>query len=165
MAFRYLLYSMYSSPSWVCWIDRVDILFEWLTICWKVFPPHTYAAVVIFLWGAIARLQAAIQSWAGMMVCCFFLGAVECGFGTVSPSFFHFSFPAPAHRDLCRSCCRCKCVRGCIGLRIERYLNRDFPTEIVIYFRGGANLFYGCCGVVFPAGRTWGGQVSKTGGA
>jgi MFS family permease len=70
-----------------------DILFEWLTILWKVFPPHRYVATVVFLWGLIATLQAVTQTWAAMMVCRFFLGVAECGFGPGIPLFLSFFYP------------------------------------------------------------------------
>jgi len=70
-----------------------DILFEWLTICWKLFKPHRYAATVVFLWGLLATMQAVTQTWAGMMVCRFFLGAIECGFGPGLPLYLSFFYP------------------------------------------------------------------------
>jgi MFS family permease len=71
----------------------LDILFEWLTILWKVFPAHRYAATVVFLWGLAATMQAATTTWAGMMVCRFFLGAIECGFGPGLPLYLSFFYP------------------------------------------------------------------------
>jgi len=71
----------------------LDILFEWLTILWKVFPPHRYAAVVVFLWGFTATMQATTTTWAGMMACRFFLGAIECGFGPGLPLYLSFFYP------------------------------------------------------------------------
>jgi MFS family permease len=68
-------------------------LFEWLTILWKVFKPHKYAATVVFLWGVAATLQAAAFSWAGEMVARFFLGAIECGFGPGLPLYLSFFYP------------------------------------------------------------------------
>jgi len=79
-----------------------------------------------------------------------------------------FLSPPPsrsAHRDLSGGRRRCKCVRGCPGLRIESYYVGDCAVEIVIYFGGGADLSYGCCGVVFLTGRTGRGQVFEAGGA
>jgi MFS family permease len=60
---------------------------------WKVFKPHQYVAGVIFLWGTVATLQAATTSWAGMMACRFFLGAIECGFGPGLPLYLSFFYP------------------------------------------------------------------------
>jgi len=78
--------------------------------CWKLFPPHRYAAVMIFL---RASLQAATQSWAGIMVCRFFLGAVECVFGA-GLSFF-LSNPYPRHE---------------IGLRIGIFVARSAAANV-----------------------------------
>jgi len=47
----------------------------------------------VFLWGVVATLQAATTTWAGMMVCRFFLGAIECGFGPGLPLFLSFFYP------------------------------------------------------------------------
>jgi MFS family permease len=60
---------------------------------WKVFKPHQYAAVVVFLWGFAATMQAATTTWAGMMVCRFFLGAIECGFAPGIPLYLSFFYP------------------------------------------------------------------------
>src|SRR5438270_11723975 len=72
----------------------LDILFEWLTILWKVFKPHRYAATVVFLWGLVATLQAATTTWSGIMTARFFLGAIECGFGPCLPFTSPSSTPA-----------------------------------------------------------------------
>jgi MFS family permease len=58
-----------------------------------VFPPHRYVAVVVFLWGFAAAMQAATTSWSGMMACRFFLGAIECGFGPGLPLYISFFYP------------------------------------------------------------------------
>ena len=128
-----------------------DILFQWLTIPWKVFPPHRYVATVVFLWGLIATLQAATQTWAGMMVCRFFLGVVECGFGPGIPLFLSFFYP-----------------RHEIGLRIGIFLsgaalasayggalayalrNCAMDIVIVVHSRGCPELFIGDCSLVLP---------------
>jgi MFS family permease len=58
-----------------------------------MFPPHKWVAVVVFLWGTVATLQAATTTWAGEMVCRFFLGAIECGFGPGLPLYLSFFYP------------------------------------------------------------------------
>jgi MFS family permease len=72
---------------------NLDICFEWLTMLWKIFKPHQYAAGAIFLWGLVATLQATTTSWAGMMACRFFLGLTECGFGPGLTLYLSFFYP------------------------------------------------------------------------
>jgi len=38
-------------------------------------------------------MQAVTHSWAGLMVCRFFLGAIECGFGPGLPLYLSFFYP------------------------------------------------------------------------
>lgn len=59
---------------------------------WKIVPPHIWGAFVVFGWGIIATLQAASTSWSGMMVCRFFLGAIEAGYGTGIPYLLSFFY-------------------------------------------------------------------------
>ena len=68
------------------------ILFEPLVMMWKVVPPHLWATFVVFGWGVIATLQATTTTWSGMMVCRFFLGAVEAGYGTGIPYLLSFFY-------------------------------------------------------------------------
>ncbi|KAK4981147.1 hypothetical protein LTR66_010192 [Elasticomyces elasticus] len=53
------------------------IVFEFLILGWKKFPPHIWATVVVFAWGLVATLQAATQSWGGEMALRFLLGMSE----------------------------------------------------------------------------------------
>jgi MFS family permease len=68
------------------------ILFSFLTLCWKIFPPHRWAAFVVFGWGVVATVQSGTTNWAGMMVCRFFLGLFEQGFGPGVPYLFSFFY-------------------------------------------------------------------------
>ncbi|KAK5165135.1 uncharacterized protein LTR77_009232 [Saxophila tyrrhenica] len=56
------------------------ILFEWMTLCFKVFPPHIYISVCVCAWGVLASLQSLATSWAYMLVLRAFLGIGEAAF-------------------------------------------------------------------------------------
>lgn len=60
---------------------------------WKAFKPHHWAAFCVFAWGAISTCQAAVTSWAGLMVCRVALGIVEAGYGPGVPLYFSFFYP------------------------------------------------------------------------
>ena len=67
--------------EWLLTIFYISyIVFEFSLLFWKIFPPHVVAATVVFLWGLVATLQSAAQSWSGMMVLRFFLGAFEAAY-------------------------------------------------------------------------------------
>jgi hypothetical protein len=68
------------------------IIFSFLTFCWKIFPPHRWAAFVVFGWGLVATVQSGTQNWSGMMTCRFFLGLFEQGFGPGVPYLFSFFY-------------------------------------------------------------------------
>jgi len=68
------------------------ICFTFSIICWKIFPPHRWAAFVVFGWGAIATCQAATTSWAGMMICRALMGVFEIAFGPGVPYMLSFFY-------------------------------------------------------------------------
>lgn len=68
------------------------ILFTFSILFWKIFPPHAWAAFVVFGWGIVATVQASTTSWAGMMVCRFLMGAFEEGFGPGIPYLLSFFY-------------------------------------------------------------------------
>lgn len=57
------------------------IVFEFLTYCWKIFPPRYYAPTVVICWGIISSCQAAVNSPGAMMAIRFLLGVFTAGFG------------------------------------------------------------------------------------
>ncbi len=57
------------------------ILFEPLILMFKIVSPKSWVAFIVFGWGVAATAQAGATSWAGMMVCRFFLAAFEAGYG------------------------------------------------------------------------------------
>ena len=44
------------------------ICFEWMTLCFKIFPPHIYIACCVCAWGVLASLQSLATSWPYLMV-------------------------------------------------------------------------------------------------
>ncbi len=56
------------------------ILFEWMTLCFKIFPPHIYISVCVCCWGVLASLQSLATSWAYMLVLRSLLGIGEAAF-------------------------------------------------------------------------------------
>ncbi|KAL8675040.1 MAG: hypothetical protein Q9168_000523 [Polycauliona sp. 1 TL-2023] len=68
------------------------IVFEFCALMWKIVPPNIWAAFVVFGWGVAATLQASTQTWATEMVCRFFLGLFEAGFGPGIPYLLSFFY-------------------------------------------------------------------------
>ncbi|TVY62285.1 putative transporter, partial [Lachnellula suecica] len=84
-----------SSPDyqWLLTIFYISyIVFEWLTMMWKLVPSHMWAAFVVIGWGITATLQSATFSFSGMMAARFFLGLFEAGFGPGIPYFLSFFY-------------------------------------------------------------------------
>src|ERR1700753_3534835 len=74
--------------------DRcLDILSQWGLLGWKQFKPHNWVACVVFLWGMIATVQAAVTGWGGLMVCRFFLAIAEAMYGPGVPLYFSYFYP------------------------------------------------------------------------
>ncbi|TKA64814.1 hypothetical protein B0A55_10552 [Friedmanniomyces simplex] len=67
------------------------ILFEWMTICYQLFPPHIYVSCCVFAWGALASLQAVMTSFAGLLVLRALLGIGEAAFVGI-PFYLSFFF-------------------------------------------------------------------------
>ncbi|KAF2233501.1 MFS general substrate transporter [Viridothelium virens] len=67
--------------SWLLTIFYITyIIAEATLLLWKIFPPHMVGAFVIFAWGLVSTLQAAAQSWGGMMALRFLLGTFEAAY-------------------------------------------------------------------------------------
>ena len=68
--------------DWLLTIFYISyITFQWQALCWKVIPPHIWAAFCVFGWGLVSTLQAAIHTWEAEMALRFFMGATEAGYG------------------------------------------------------------------------------------
>lgn len=68
------------------------ILFEWLALMWKIFPPHIWASACILTWAIASMLQATASNWRGLMACRWFLAMAESGFGPGMPYLFSFFY-------------------------------------------------------------------------
>ena len=67
------------------------ILFQWMTLCYTVFPPHAYISCCVCSWGLLASLQSIISSWSGLLVLRVCLGIGEAAFVGI-PIYLSFFF-------------------------------------------------------------------------
>ena len=67
------------------------ILFEWMTLCFKIFPPHIYISCCVCAWGVLASLQSLANSWAYLLVLRALLGIGEAAFVGI-PIYLSFFF-------------------------------------------------------------------------
>ncbi|KAG9247084.1 putative nicotinamide mononucleotide permease [Calycina marina] len=65
------------------------ILFEWMSVLWKIIPAHTYVTGIVLSWGIVASLQSVATSFAGLIVLRVLLGIGEAGFTGIP---FYLSF-------------------------------------------------------------------------
>ncbi|KAI0449331.1 major facilitator superfamily domain-containing protein [Xylaria acuta] len=67
------------------------ILFEWMTLLWRVVPAHIYVSVIVLSWGVVASLQAVVTSYPLLIALRVLLGIGEAGFAGV-PFYLSFFF-------------------------------------------------------------------------
>ncbi|RYC58107.1 hypothetical protein CHU98_g8113 [Xylaria longipes] len=67
------------------------ILFEWMTLLWRIVPAHIYVSLVVLSWGVVASLQAVVTSYPFLIVLRVLLGIGEAGFAGV-PFYLSFFF-------------------------------------------------------------------------
>lgn len=67
------------------------IAFEWMTLCYKIFPPHTYIAFCVLAWGTLASLQALAPSFGFLTLLRICLGISEAAFVGI-PFYLSFFF-------------------------------------------------------------------------
>lgn len=67
------------------------ICFEWMTLCYKIFPPHKYIACCVCAWGVLASLQALATSYAVLIILRSLLGIGEAAFVGI-PFYLSFFF-------------------------------------------------------------------------
>lgn len=96
------------------------ILFEPLILMFKIVSPKKWVAFIVLGWGIASTAQAGATSWAGMMVCRFFLAVFEAGYGP-----------------------------GAIYLLSFFYLRKEIGLRIGIFFswRSPGHLFCWCFGI------------------
>ncbi|EAA64222.1 hypothetical protein AN2178.2 [Aspergillus nidulans FGSC A4] len=61
------------------------ILFEWMTLLYRVFPAHVYISLCVFGWGFVASLQSLATSFGTMVFLRAMLGITEAAFGPGVP--------------------------------------------------------------------------------
>lgn len=67
------------------------ILFEWMSLLWRIFPPHIYVSVLVLSWGVISCAQALATSYPVLIALRALLGIGEAGFTGV-PFYLSFFF-------------------------------------------------------------------------
>ncbi|RMY75691.1 hypothetical protein D0863_02423 [Hortaea werneckii] len=68
------------------------IVFAFGTFGWKIFPPHAWAAFVVFGWGLCATVQSGTSNWGGMMALRALMAAFEQSFGPGIPYLLSFFY-------------------------------------------------------------------------
>lgn len=61
------------------------ILFEWMTLMYRVVPPHIYISLCVCGWGLVASFQCLATSFGGLVVLRALLGITEAAFGPGVP--------------------------------------------------------------------------------
>jgi len=67
------------------------ILFEWMSLLWKIIPAHIYMSIIVLSWGITSSLQALSTSFASLIILRILLGIGEAGF-TGIPYFLSFFY-------------------------------------------------------------------------
>lgn len=79
--------------EWLLWAFYIMyIAFEWMTLMYRLVPPHIYISVCILSWGVLASLQAVVTSFGLLVVLRALLGVAEAAFGPGVPFYLSFFF-------------------------------------------------------------------------
>ncbi|MCJ1328643.1 hypothetical protein MMC10_005320 [Thelotrema lepadinum] len=68
------------------------ILFEWMTLLYRIIPPHIYISICVAGWGLVASLQSFATSFAALLILRALLGVSEAAFGPGVPFYLSFFF-------------------------------------------------------------------------
>jgi len=68
------------------------ILFEWMTLLYRVVPPHIYISLCVATWGLFASLQALSINFGSLLFLRLILGISEAAFGPGVPFYLSFFF-------------------------------------------------------------------------
>ncbi|KAI4795216.1 MFS general substrate transporter, partial [Aureobasidium sp. EXF-8846] len=68
------------------------ICFEWMTLLYKIFPPHAYISLCVLAWGCLASLQSVSTGFRSMLTLRILLGVSEAAFGPGVPFYLSFFF-------------------------------------------------------------------------
>ncbi|KAF2645609.1 MFS general substrate transporter [Massarina eburnea CBS 473.64] len=79
--------------EWLLWAFYITyIAFEWMTLMYRIVPPHIYISICILSWGIIASLQALATSFEVLLFLRALLGIGEAAFGPGVPFYLSFFF-------------------------------------------------------------------------
>ncbi|KAF2473890.1 uncharacterized protein BDR25DRAFT_281974 [Lindgomyces ingoldianus] len=79
--------------EWLLWAFYITyIAFEWMTLMYRIVPPHIYISICILSWGIIASLQAISTSFGFLLALRALLGVGEAAFGPGVPFYLSFFF-------------------------------------------------------------------------
>ncbi|KAI0402067.1 major facilitator superfamily domain-containing protein [Xylaria palmicola] len=67
------------------------IVFEWMSLLWRLVPAHVYVSLIVLSWGVVASLQAVVTSYPQLIALRVLLGVGEAGFAGV-PFYLSFFF-------------------------------------------------------------------------
>lgn len=70
----------------------VTVAFEWMTLLYRIIPPHVYISICILSWGIIASAQAVVTSFGSLLFLRALLGVGEAAFGPGVPFYLSFFF-------------------------------------------------------------------------
>ncbi|KAI9815352.1 MAG: hypothetical protein M1832_005490, partial [Thelocarpon impressellum] len=68
------------------------IAFEWMTLLYRVVPPHIYISICVLSWGVVASLQSVSTSFASLVILRALLGISEAAFGPGVPFYLSFFY-------------------------------------------------------------------------
>jgi MFS family permease len=68
------------------------IVFEWMTLMYRIVPPHIYISICVFSWGLLASLQSLATSFGSLVIIRALLGVSEAAFGPGVPYYLSFFF-------------------------------------------------------------------------
>ncbi|KAF1927989.1 MFS general substrate transporter [Didymella exigua CBS 183.55] len=79
--------------EWLIWAFYITYIgFEWMTLMYRVVPPHIYISICIFSWGIIACLQSVAPSFGILLILRALLGIGEAAFSPGVPFYLSFFF-------------------------------------------------------------------------
>ncbi|KAF2201743.1 hypothetical protein GQ43DRAFT_455567 [Delitschia confertaspora ATCC 74209] len=79
--------------EWLLWAFYITyIAFEWMTLMYRIVPPHIYISICILSWGIIASLQSLTTSFGSLLALRALLGVGEAAFGPGVPFYLSFFF-------------------------------------------------------------------------
>ena len=68
------------------------IAFEWMTLLYRIVPPHIYISLCVLSWGLIASLQSVSTSFVSLAILRALLGVAEAAFGPGVPFYLTFFY-------------------------------------------------------------------------